>query len=717
MRHTVSICVALVVLALLAGLVFDASAQTIKRVGISANYAKIAYPGQTWSWQISNGLKAVGAGTKAFWMVDTVGSGQTGGPSWTLVSTPGGSAAALDSTGTMRNSLTTDVVGQYIVSVTVGTKTVYDSIWASNYRGMTADANAGCLCHGEAAAVKTNWQTTGHAKIFTEGITGELEVVEETGQGLYAKGCIRCHTTGFQYELNNGNFGYLAHNNPAPSPNSWDSTWWIGLPTTADGADFMITEGDQTILNALPAVLKPVSYIGCESCHGPLDQHMSGFDIGGQKVGKSLEPDACNQCHDASGKHSIGSWARASKHDILETGIETKRTGCYPCHSGGAFVEWAKAGKDTTGFAAAGKWTAASGGIPIACATCHEPHGMNDPVNNPWNLRTMTVDSLLCGYVPTSGGYGGLCINCHKARYDVRVRVKPNSPPYFGFVNRYGPHYSPQADMLYGVGGYQYDDNTFTGVNTHGGLENGCTTCHMSERGSGMLPNHQMSMDEAEYVGTGFDPLESCAGCHGTITSYNDIKAFYDFDDNGTIDGVQTEIGGLLEKLKAILPKDPDTGEPVTMTKDSLLVKDRADYVEGIWNYYLVKNDRSKGIHNAAYAAALLRKSLGLSLSDVKMLDPKVPQSFVLNQNYPNPFNPTTNISFALPSQEQVKIEIYNVSGELVKVIADQTFSAGTFQVTWDGTNQAGMKTPSGMYIYRLQAGSFTTAKKMLMLK
>jgi hypothetical protein len=130
-----------------------------------------------------------------------------------------------------------------------------------------------------------------------------------------------------------------------------------------------------------------------------------------------------------------------------------------------------------------------------------------------------------------------------------------------------------------------------------------------------------------------------------------------------------------------------------------------------------VKYDGSYGIHNAAYAAALLRKSLGLSLSDVKMLDPKVPQSFVLNQNYPNPFNPTTNISFALPTSEQVKIEIYNVSGELVKVIADQTFSAGTFQVTWDGTNQAGMKTPSGMYIYRLQAGSFTTAKKMLMLK
>ncbi len=716
MRHTVSICVALVVLALLAGLAFDASAQTIKRVGISANYAKIAYPGQTWSWQISNGLKAVGAGTKAFWMVDTLGSGQTGAPSWAIVSAPGGSAAALDSTGTMGNSLTTDVVGQYIVSVTVGTTTVYDSIWASNYRGMTADANAGCLCHGEAAEIKTNWESTGHAKIFKEGVSGELEVVAETNQGLYATGCIRCHTTGFQYELNNGNFGYLAHNNPAPSPNSWDSTWWVGFPRTADGADLMIPAGDPTTMDNLPVILKPVSAIGCESCHGPLDQHMSTFDMTASRVGKSLSADVCNQCHDASGKHSIGSYARYSKHDELETGSETKRASCYPCHSGGAFVEWVKAGKDTTGFAAAGKWTAASGGISIACATCHDPHGKNDSAN-PWNLRTTTVDSLLCGYIPTTGGEGQLCMNCHKARYDVRVRVQPNNPPYFGFVNRYGPHESPQADMFLGVGGYQYDDNTFYGVNTHGSLEKGCITCHMSERGSGLLPNHQMSMDEAEYVGTTFDPLEACAGCHGTITDYDDIKAFYDFDRNGTIEGVQTEIQSLLDELKTKLPQDPLTGEPVNMTKDSLLVKDRADYVEGIWNYYLVKNDKSMGIHNAAYAAALLRKSLGLSLSDVKMLDPKVPQSFVLNQNYPNPFNPTTNISFALPTSEQVKIEIYNVTGELVKVLADETFSAGTFQVTWDGSNKSGVKTPSGMYIYRLQAGSFTTAKKMLMLK
>ena len=394
------------------------------------------------------------------------------------------------------------------------------------------------------------------------------------------------------------------------------------------------------------------------------------------------------------------------------------RSGCYPCHSGGAFIEWVTAGKDTTGFAAAGKWTAASGNIPIACATCHEPQGRTMR-RTPGTSAPRRWTAFCAVTARQVGGYGLLCMNCHKARYDVRVRVQPNKPPYFGFVNRYGPHESPQADMFYGVGGYQYDDKTFTGVNTHSGLEHGCVTCHMAERGSALLPNHQMSMDEADYVGSPqpFDPLESCAGCHGTITSYNDIKAFYDFDDNGSIDGVQTEIQGLLDKLKAILPKDPDTGEPVTMLKDSLLVKDRADYVEGIWNYYLVTNDGSMGIHNAAYAAALLRKSLGLSLSDVKMLDPKVPQSFVLNQNYPNPFNPTTNISFALPTQEQVRIEIYNVTGELVKVLADQTFSAGTFQVTWDGTNETGVKTPSGMYIYRLQAGSFTTAKKMLMLK
>ncbi|MGB6647354.1 MAG: FlgD immunoglobulin-like domain containing protein, partial [Bacteroidota bacterium] len=118
------------------------------------------------------------------------------------------------------------------------------------------------------------------------------------------------------------------------------------------------------------------------------------------------------------------------------------------------------------------------------------------------------------------------------------------------------------------------------------------------------------------------------------------------------------------------------------------------------------------------YAAALLRKSVGLPIiADVKVVDTQVPNEYALNQNYPNPFNPTTNISFSLPQQEHVKIEIYNVLGDLVKTLADQVFAPGTIAITWDGMDDNGTMVASGMYIYRLRAGSFSAAKKMAMLK
>jgi hypothetical protein len=381
-------------------------------------------------------------------------------------------------------------------------------------------------------------------------------------------------------------------------------------------------------------------------------------------------------------------------------------------------VKWVEAGKDP---ATAGWSAAEDAGSPISCAVCHDPHGKDDP-ENPWNLRTLTLDSLKNGYVPPAGGgYGVLCWNCHASRYSVKDRVQPENPPYFGFETRHGPHENPQADMFLGSNGYQYGDMSFEGLMTHGGLEHSCATCHMSGRPS--LPNHEWSMDPADYVGTTFNPMDACKDCHGPISSYDDIQAFYDLDDDGTVEGVQTEIAGLMSLLKAKLPLDTDPtsehfGEPVYYDYDSLKVKDRPEYVEGIWNYYFVKADGSMGIHNAKYAAALLRKSVGLPIvADVKVVDTQVPNEYALNQNYPNPFNPTTNISFSLPHQEHVKIEIYNVLGDLVKTLADQVFAPGTIAITWDGTDNNGSKAASGMYIYRLRAGSFSAAKKMAMLK
>jgi 5'-nucleotidase/UDP-sugar diphosphatase len=93
------------------------------------------------------------------------------------------------------------------------------------------------------------------------------------------------------------------------------------------------------------------------------------------------------------------------------------------------------------------------------------------------------------------------------------------------------------------------------------------------------------------------------------------------------------------------------------------------------------------------------------------------PQAFELYQNFPNPFNPETQISYSLPEDGQVRLAIYNVLGQQVKVLVDEYQSAGTKTVVWDGRNQNGEQVSSGIYFYKLQAGEVVQTKKMSLMK
>ncbi len=93
------------------------------------------------------------------------------------------------------------------------------------------------------------------------------------------------------------------------------------------------------------------------------------------------------------------------------------------------------------------------------------------------------------------------------------------------------------------------------------------------------------------------------------------------------------------------------------------------------------------------------------------------PYEYSLSQNYPNPFNPTTTIKFQLPETKHITLTVYNQLGEKVKTLVDGIRSAGSYSVTWDGTNRNGQKVSSGMYVYKIQAGKFTKVNKMMILK
>jgi len=94
-----------------------------------------------------------------------------------------------------------------------------------------------------------------------------------------------------------------------------------------------------------------------------------------------------------------------------------------------------------------------------------------------------------------------------------------------------------------------------------------------------------------------------------------------------------------------------------------------------------------------------------------------VPRSFSLAQNYPNPFNPVTSIEYSLAKESQVKLSIYNVVGEKVRVLVGKRQRTGVYRAIWDGKDMAGQEVASGIYFYRIKAGDFVEAKKMILLK
>jgi len=93
------------------------------------------------------------------------------------------------------------------------------------------------------------------------------------------------------------------------------------------------------------------------------------------------------------------------------------------------------------------------------------------------------------------------------------------------------------------------------------------------------------------------------------------------------------------------------------------------------------------------------------------------PEAFELQQNYPNPFNPSTTIRYAVPSETSVKVQIFDVTGKLVTTLVDGKQQPGIHQIEWTGKDSNGSRVATGVYFYKMTAGSFVQTKKMLFTK
>lgn len=122
---------------------------------------------------------------------------------------------------------------------------------------------------------------------------------------------------------------------------------------------------------------------------------------------------------------------------------------------------------------------------------------------------------------------------------------------------------------------------------------------------------------------------------------------------------------------------------------------------QAVWNRFMQNADIQRGLQRAGFSPIV-------SVDDANELS----KDFALEQNYPNPFNPTTSLSFVVGRSSFVSLKIFDVLGREVTTLVGETKPAGTYSVEW-GT--AGVT--SGVYFYRLTAGSFTQTRKMILAK
>lgn len=126
----------------------------------------------------------------------------------------------------------------------------------------------------------------------------------------------------------------------------------------------------------------------------------------------------------------------------------------------------------------------------------------------------------------------------------------------------------------------------------------------------------------------------------------------------------------------------------------------------GTDNYIMVVWESNRTGRSHIYSRFVPLYTEGVSPS------PQVTAGFMLSQNYPNPFNPSTTIQYALPRRSHVTLPVYNTLGQLVAILVDGEEQAGNHEVRFDGATLA-----SGIYFYRLSAGSFVKVMKCLLMK
>lgn len=320
----------------------------------------------------------------------------------------------------------------------------------------------------------------------------------------------------------------------------------------------------------------------------------------------------CGDCHGSETKYSV----RGTRTQYLTSGHRTignasyaNADDCQSCHTNEGFIEYAKKGKVDTK-------KAVSNPSEIGCFTCHAPHETGD-----FSLRKVNSVTLANGVV-FDREKGNLCANCHRARRTAKAEVKTRNIPSASW----GAHHGPQADMLLGTNAYEFAGKKYSN-SAHALLPKAeCVTCHMAQpKGRYSLSpgvgGHSFKVEGEVHEAPKVN-VAGClnSGCHTEMRQVKgkplfDRRAVADYDGDGRVETIQEEVEGLYERLI----NSRGTGLLQTM-KDppydakGKFINSKTQYplevVAALYNYKFVQEDRSKGIHNTAYAVQLLMDSI-----------------------------------------------------------------------------------------------------------
>ncbi len=303
---------------------------------------------------------------------------------------------------------------------------------------------------------------------------------------------------------------------------------------------------------------------------------------------------ASNNCFTCHGDEGILSAAKGEwQNSIHASGNNvdyTNRGGtdCTACHDHQGFLDFTSTGEVDSPYDMVSS---------IHCFTCHAPHTRGD-----LTLREIGPYTLINGDVFDHGA-ANLCVNCHHSRLSASSITADQS------VNRYwGPHHGPQGDLLNASNGYEFAGYEYGNTGHANNFDNsGCIGCHMGNPRTHVgykIGGHSFNMIDEE---SGATLVGVCETCHPEAEDYD-------------IDGVQTEVAGLLEDLEALL-----FAAGIVDISGNTLTGTIADInVAGaLFNYKMVEEDRSHGIHNPEYIIDLLESSIAyLESLGAKKLSP-----------------------------------------------------------------------------------------------